>query len=505
MATLKELEDALIRADQAGNIEDAKILADEIRKRRSAPEPTEEAFDFSARQMVRNIPQSAVQLGQDIATPVISPIETTRAVSGLAGGVARKLTPESLRRPLEGGVSIEDLPPEHRQMAEKFAEAYKDIDFSDRAKASEQIAEATGQYYKDRYGSFENLQKTIQDDPVGFLADVSGLLTFGGAAATKAAGTAGKAGKTAAKVAQKVEQVGRATDPFNIALSPITKAVPRTLMEKATKFRTTLDDVRREAMIDTMIARRIKPTRKGLRQAQKLRKELGGELNRLLKEAGDKGVTIHKSEIYDALQKTLDDMTGMRWDAPDNQRVILSEIEKYDAYINSLGKESLTPKELQFMKRGAQSRVDWNKARKGEALDMPKEAVFRDIAGFAKQRLEDIDPRIGPINRQLEPLMDLKTELPKVTHRIQHRDPIGIMTPIMIGGGGAAGGTPGAAAGAIAATAQRPLVMANAAILADLLRQSRGSTPLVLSRQALIQSGRLPQNEEIARLLRDLY
>ena len=32
MATLKELEDALIKADASGNIEDAKIFASEIRK-----------------------------------------------------------------------------------------------------------------------------------------------------------------------------------------------------------------------------------------------------------------------------------------------------------------------------------------------------------------------------------------------------------------------------------------------------------------------------------------
>lgn len=46
MATLKELEDALIKADAAGNAADAKVFADEIRRMRAAP-PAAQERDFN--------------------------------------------------------------------------------------------------------------------------------------------------------------------------------------------------------------------------------------------------------------------------------------------------------------------------------------------------------------------------------------------------------------------------------------------------------------------------
>lgn len=79
----------------------------------------------------------------------------------------------------------------------------------------EELASAVGQFYADRYGGVERVLKTVQEDPVGFLADVSLAFTAGGTvlkgagAATKAAGLT-KAGST-------ISKVGRAVDPLKYA------------------------------------------------------------------------------------------------------------------------------------------------------------------------------------------------------------------------------------------------------------------------------------------------
>ena len=61
----------------------------------------------------------------------------------------------------------------------------------------EPYAEAAGQFYKKRYGGGENIKNTFVNDPVGFAADVSTLLSLGGTGAS----AAGRLLKPAAKSA----------------------------------------------------------------------------------------------------------------------------------------------------------------------------------------------------------------------------------------------------------------------------------------------------------------
>jgi len=63
------------------------------------------------------------------------------------------------------------------------------------------------QVYVDKYGGIENLKKSVTEDPIGTLMDMSTFLSGGGAAAARLPGMAGRIGE-AASVA------GRATDPL---------------------------------------------------------------------------------------------------------------------------------------------------------------------------------------------------------------------------------------------------------------------------------------------------
>jgi len=81
-----------------------------------------------------------------------------------------------------------------------------------------QTANAIGGMYKDRYGSYEGIKRTFAEDPVGAAADLSTLLTGGGAAASKLGAT----------------QTGAALSRAGAAINPMRPVAP--LIEQPIKL-----------------------------------------------------------------------------------------------------------------------------------------------------------------------------------------------------------------------------------------------------------------------------
>lgn len=133
-----------------------------------------------AADLVSNIPGSAVKMATDMVQPIIHPQETIDNIANIGKGVLEKFGVKS------GADHIK-------------------------------YADAVGQFFADRYGSWDNVKKTLKDDPVGTLADVSTILTAGGSAAARAPGVVGKVGEAA-------RAVGGAVDPLN-AVGATAKAV----------------------------------------------------------------------------------------------------------------------------------------------------------------------------------------------------------------------------------------------------------------------------------------
>jgi hypothetical protein len=106
--------------------------------------------------MIRNAPASALKVGGDIVTAVTSPIQTTTGIGDLVGGIMEPVTPNFLY----GGDSRE------RALAARSS-------FAD--------------YLAERFGGTEELKRTMAEDPIGFLGDLSTVFS-GGAGLTKLAG-----------------------------------------------------------------------------------------------------------------------------------------------------------------------------------------------------------------------------------------------------------------------------------------------------------------------------
>lgn len=123
-------------------------------------------------QMVSNLPGSAAQFAQDVATPFMEPVQTAKAVGNLILGTFQKAIPGE--------------------------------------QASEATADAVGRFFLDRYGSWEAVKKTMAEDPVGFTADLATILSGGGAAAARAPGVVGQTARAA-------QYAGTALDPLAMA------------------------------------------------------------------------------------------------------------------------------------------------------------------------------------------------------------------------------------------------------------------------------------------------
>ena len=124
--------------------------------------------------VVSNTPRSIANLFQDAIYPFLNPVETAKSMKDLGVGVYSLMT--------DGG------------------------------EPEEAVAEALGQYFKDRYGSVEAFQNSFRTDPAGVVSDVAGLVTGGATlaakGASKSAQVAAKAGKE--QMAQKAQTVSDA-------------------------------------------------------------------------------------------------------------------------------------------------------------------------------------------------------------------------------------------------------------------------------------------------------
>lgn len=119
-------------------------------------------------QAVQNLPRSTYQLGADIVNTIINPVTSAKSILSLGKGIIQLAIPGEQK--------------------------------------DEKTARALGQYFANRYGGLENIKQTFAQDPAGFLADASIVLT-GGATATAKVPSLAKAAETTQKIATAIDPV----------------------------------------------------------------------------------------------------------------------------------------------------------------------------------------------------------------------------------------------------------------------------------------------------------
>lgn len=157
-----------------------------VQKAPAVATPTRKWGDVPLEALV-NIPSSAGEFIGGMYQAARHPIDTGKNLFAAGQGAAVNLAPKGY---------IDWLNKVQPGMAQKRAEVSK-------------VADAVGQFYKDRYGSEEGFKKTLATDPVGALSDASAI--FGGAAlAAPKASTAANVLKSASTYTNPVSLAGKA-------------------------------------------------------------------------------------------------------------------------------------------------------------------------------------------------------------------------------------------------------------------------------------------------------
>lgn len=136
---------------------------------------------------VQNLIPSAGNFLSGIGQAVMHPLDTAGNVLDIGAGALHNMLPASVSS------AIDKLDPGANAAANQQRMVAK--------------ADATGQFFKDRYGSGQGLRTTLATDPVGAASDLSALLSGGATLAGKIPALAGTAAKVGT-VADMVNPVG---------------------------------------------------------------------------------------------------------------------------------------------------------------------------------------------------------------------------------------------------------------------------------------------------------
>ncbi len=164
------------------------------------PPPSLSLMDVGA-QAVQNIPSSAAQFGKGLYEAVTSPVKTAGSLLDIAAGGLNLALPE----PVRNFMAKIDTDPAATQRAVNAAKQF-------------------GGVYAQRYGSVDALKRTIAEDPVGAVADLSTIFSGGaGLARGTAAATARAAPSVSAGATQAANILTRRaaqTNPINVLAKP---------------------------------------------------------------------------------------------------------------------------------------------------------------------------------------------------------------------------------------------------------------------------------------------
>ena len=160
---------------------------------------------------IGNVPKSSFMLGKDIVTAVANPIDTLKSIKTLIGGASGNLAQNVLentdfgqtilKKASESRVS-RGLPALQQDASGRFV--------TDDTEAM-QIADQVGNYYKERYGSWDGFKEAAVEDPAGVLGDLATVVSGTGIAVRQGARATGMT--RVMDAGSSIQRVGNAIEP----------------------------------------------------------------------------------------------------------------------------------------------------------------------------------------------------------------------------------------------------------------------------------------------------
>lgn len=399
--------------------------------------PVEDPVDFDTLTMLGNVPSSAVNYGKNIASAVMNPDDTVKAMGALVADLVQSVYnyDKGEDEPLVG------------------------------------TAKAVNEWGVNRYGSTDAFKQTLMDDPVGVMADMAAIVS--------PASMAGVPG--ASKVVNALEPAGLAARGLSKAVSKGTKAA----YSSAAKFQKGqhYTPERRGRWVDTALDSGVSPSFAGAERLQKIIDKYNAKVGEMISSAGDKKIPTER------LMKHLGDVRRERdkfgMGSTEAVKYIDDAIDDLRRQIADKGKQYMSPKEVQEFKIKTYKDINFD-ARHSTGTPI-KEEVYKAVARAAKDELEAVAPGIKAANQKLGDLYDLQPRLTQAANRVEDLNLVSIDTPTKGGLGYMIGdvmGAPGAglAAGTLASVLGRPKIKSRLAIGAHKLAEPMRSAGSAIDR-----------------------
>jgi len=340
----------------------------------------------------------------------------------------------------------------------------------------------------DRYGGWDKLERTMVTDPVGFLADVSTLLS-GGATIAESAGLEGIAA-VAKTGASFTNPISLATKGIAAGANKIAQTgLPESIYARTMKIPPgSLRDTERANVLKTLVRDEKLPLGKGaVDRMSSTIKTLDNGISTAIENASQKGETVEVSKLV----KALDNMKNSkeirrRLDAPAAVKAIDKTKQNIlDHSFNQSGQLSLS--DAHNLKKGIYEEIQayYLKQQKPETgrIGVRNEMDARAMAETAKTLRQEvlnnseIPDSIRKDMQREAGLMNARKWVERATNRGGNLDPVGLSG--MLFGVLVDGGIPGAAAWRIATS--QPVMSRLAIALGKSSRTGISTTkPIVL-------------------------
>lgn len=364
----------------------------------------------SAAGFLRNVVSSGGKFAGGVAGAVTSPVQTAKAILGLASGIIEKALPG-------------------KQPDEVFVDSVLD-------------------QYAQRYGSVDKFIETMYGDPINVLADLS---IFAGGAGAAAQGVKLATGSArAAKVATVAGRVAQATDPLQ-AIGRLTgRVVPpvaRKLYQSALKPSTAGPKARRAAAeaVGTGLEYEIPVSEAGVEKLTGLVDELNQEIARRVAGASAQGKTVSPRSVAFRVEQIRPTFKQQVNPAADLEALSRSKAE-FLAKHTPKGAKVPTPISLaaaQAEKIGTYKQLRKKYGKLGPAEVEAQKALARGLKEEIVKQLHELTE----LNAHEAKLLNLDQMLEKAVVRLGNR---GYITADLFTGGLAGAATGSAKVGAVA-------------------------------------------------------
>lgn len=410
--------------------------------------------DYDYRKSLNNAWPSAKQFADDLTYPIRHPIDTFQGIQSLASGVAQKMATDN---------------PENYSNPQNVL-----------------AAEAVGDFYSDRYGGWDEIKRTAEEDPIGIAADLASALTLGLGTAAKIPGKVGN-------IAGKASKLAAVLDPTTLP-THVAKAIPsRQIYRAGMKFKhnpknsKVVSRAKAKVLSDKAYDLGITPNDAGADKLARARAIAGDNIDASVSNMPQDGIPTQAIGRYLPEERAEMLRTGKKSKSRAYVDSFDAATEEYMNRVSGQHGDTMTPVEMNNAKIGRYNEAT-DAAYGGNPKNPADQQANKIMGRGAKEVLEDANPDLRGLNEDYANISRIEDAVPW-----DESHSVGTDYSARVISGSAGTGQKTAAATGVIAHFLRSRAMSTAQAIK--WAGENNIAPLQL-RQALLQTGRTAQEIE---------